>query len=82
MTTPSSNPAEFWNNMLDNLAGFVEMQNANPSFAVRFSWECKCGTWGTARTEVQAELAIVAHQERKEGCEEVKFTRIGPPEIR
>ena len=53
------------------------MQNFNPSFAVRFSWECKCGTWGTARTEVQAELAIAAHKGQKEGCEEVKLTRVG-----
>ena len=59
------------------------MQNSNPSFAVRFSWECKCGTWGTARTEVQAELAIAAHKEqRKEGCGEVKFTRVGRAQTR
>jgi len=67
----------FWNNLLDKLEGFVEMQNSNPSFAVRFSWECKCGAWGTARTEVQAEQAIVAHKEQcKEGCGEVKLTRL------
>ena len=58
------------------------MQNSNPSFAIRSSWECKCGTWGTARTEVQAEQAIVAHKQRKEGCEEVKLTRVGPAETR
>ena len=45
------------------------MQNSNPSFAVRFSWECRCGTWGTARTETQAQQAIVAHKEQlKDGC--------------
>jgi len=40
------------------------MQNSNPSFAVRFTWECQCGSWGTARTEAQANQAIVAHKER------------------
>ena len=45
------------------------MQNSNASFAVRFTWECSCGSWGTARTEDQAVKAITAHKEqRKEGC--------------
>ncbi len=70
-------PCEFWNNMLDNLAGFVEMQNSNPPFAVRYTWECKCGTWGTARTEIQAEKAIEAHKEQgKKGCGNFKVTRV------
>ena len=77
MTTPSGNSEELWNNMLDNLAEFVEMQNSNPSFAVRFSWECQCRAWGTARTETQAERAIEAHKEQgKEGCGEIKLTRM------
>jgi hypothetical protein len=51
------------------------MQNSNPSFAVRFSWECQCGAWGTARTENQAKRAIEAHKEhRKDGCGECKLT--------
>ena len=68
VTTPCSNPAALSDNLLDNLSGFVEMQNSNPAFAVRFSWECRCGAWATARTEVQAEQAVVAHKaQRKKG---------------
>ena len=53
------------------------MQNSNPSFAVRYSWECSCGTWGTARTEDQAIKAIESHKEqRKEGCGQYKLTRL------
>ena len=40
MTTPSSHLEDVWNNLLDNLEEFVDIQNSNPSFAVRFSWEC------------------------------------------
>ena len=33
---------------------------------------------GTARTELQAEQALLAHKElRKEGCGESKVTRVG-----
>jgi len=53
------------------------MQNSNPSLAVRFSWECSCGTWGTSRTEDQAVKAIEAHKlGRKEGCGQYKLTKI------
>ena len=77
MTSPHSNPEAFWNTLLDNLTGYIEMQNSNPSFAARFSWECPCGAWETARTEFQAEQAIVAHKELgKEGCAECKVTRL------
>ena len=53
------------------------MQNSRPSFAIRFSWECSCGTWGTARTENQALKAIEEHKEkRKEGCAQYKLTKL------
>ena len=79
MTTPDSNPEEFWISIFDNLEGFLRgaVQNSNPSFAVRFSWECSCGTWGTARTEDQAVRAIEAHKEhRKDGCGQHRLTKI------
>lgn len=40
MTTPYSNPVVLWNNLLDKLEEFADMQNFNPSFAVMFSSEC------------------------------------------
>ena len=70
MTIPDSNPEVFWNNLLNTLQEFVEadVQNSNPSCAVRYSWERSCGA-GTARTEDQALEAIKTHKEnRKEGC--------------
>ena len=68
MTTRRWNSERFRITCSDNLTEFVEMQNSNPAFAVRFSWECACGALGTARTEVQAEQALVAHKDlRKEG---------------
>ena len=75
MTSPCCYAERLWNNLLDNLEEFVEMQNSNPSFAVRFSWECPCGAWGTARTEVHAEQAIAAHKEHPEqDCGAVNVT--------
>ena len=77
MTTSRCTSEEFWNNLLLNLTEIVLMQNSKPSFMVRLSWECQCGTWGPARTESQAKQAIVAHKEqRKEGCGDVKVTRL------
>jgi len=52
------------------------MQNSRPSFAVRYTWECSCGVWGTARTENQAVKAIETHKQRgKEGCGRYKLTK-------
>ena len=81
MTTPHSYPQAFWNNQFDNLeeflGGVVAVQYSNPSYAVRYSWECSCGTWGTARTEDQVVQAIDAHkQHRKEGCGQYKLARL------
>ena len=57
------------------------MQNSRPSFAVRYSWECSCGTWGTARTEEQAIAAAKLHQagrkaQSEEGCGQYKLSKI------
>jgi len=53
------------------------MQNSGPAFAVRYSWECSCGAWGTARTEDQAIKAIEAHKELGEkDCGKYELTKI------
>lgn len=53
------------------------MQNSGQSFAVRYSWECSCGTWGIARTEDQVIKAIEAHKELcEQGCGKYGLTKI------
>ena len=79
MTLLGRDPITFWNNLLDNLQQFVEgdMQNSNPSFAGRYSWECSCGSWGTARTEDQALKALEVHKELGKGdCRQYKLTKL------